>query len=83
MQTATRETIFLNFDPQSAKAQELLHQLKESNEFELMGTTRYPVDLSIDPDFKSKPLYSIDEYIDSLAKIVGKRFGMNDIRDAK
>lgn len=38
--------------------------------------------ISIDPDFKSKPMYSVDEYFDGLAKDLGEEFGMNDIREA-
>lgn len=36
--------------------------------------------LSIDPDFKSKPMYTVEEYFDGLAKDLGEEFGMNDIR---
>ena len=38
--------------------------------------------ISIDPDFKSKPMYTVDEYFDGLAKDLGAEFGMNDIREA-
>ena len=38
--------------------------------------------LSIDPDFKSKPMYTVEEYFDGLAKDLGEEFGMNDIREA-
>lgn len=38
--------------------------------------------LSVDPDFKNKPMYSVDEYFDGLAKELGEEFGMNDIREA-
>ena len=38
--------------------------------------------LSIDPDFKNKPMYSIEEYFDGLAKDLGEEYGMNDIREA-
>lgn len=37
--------------------------------------------ISIDPDFKSKPMYSVDEYFDGLAKDLGEEFGMKDIRE--
>ena len=37
---------------------------------------------SIDPDFKSKPMYTVDEYFDKLAKDLGEHFGMEDIREA-
>ena len=38
--------------------------------------------ISIDPDFKSKPMYTVEEYFDGLAKDLGAEFGMDDIRDA-
>lgn len=38
--------------------------------------------LSIDPDFKKKPMYSVEEYFDGLAKDLGEEYGMNDIREA-
>ena len=38
--------------------------------------------LSIDPDFKNKPLYTVEEYFDGLAKDLGEEYGMNDIREA-
>ena len=38
--------------------------------------------ISVDPDFKSKPMYTVDEYFDGLAKDLGEEFGMNDIREA-
>jgi len=38
--------------------------------------------LSIDSDFKNKPMYTVDEYFDGLAKDLGEEFGMNDIREA-
>ena len=38
--------------------------------------------ISIDPDYKSKQMYSVDEYFDGLAKDLGEEFGMNDIREA-
>lgn len=38
--------------------------------------------LSIDPDFKNKPMYSVEEYFDGLAKDLGEEYGMNDIREA-
>ena len=38
--------------------------------------------ISIDPDFKSKPMYTVEEYFDGLAKDLGEEFGMNDIREA-
>ena len=38
--------------------------------------------LSIDPDFKNKPMYTVEEYFDGLAKDLGEEYGMNDIREA-
>ena len=38
--------------------------------------------LSIDPDFKNKPMYTVEEYFDGLAKELGEQYGMNDIREA-
>ena len=38
--------------------------------------------ISIDPDFKNKPMYTVEEYFDGLAKDLGEEFGMNDIREA-
>ena len=38
--------------------------------------------LSIDPYFKNKPMYSVEEYFDGLAKDLGEEYGMNDIREA-
>ena len=38
--------------------------------------------LSIDPDFKNKPMYTVEEYFDGLAKDFGEEYGMNDIREA-
>ena len=38
--------------------------------------------LSIDPDFKNKPMYTFEEYFDGLAKDLGEEYGMNDIREA-
>ena len=38
--------------------------------------------LSIDPDFKNKPRYTVEEYFDGLAKDLGEEYGMNDIREA-
>ena len=37
----------------------------------------------IDPDFKSKPMYSSEEYWDKFAKGLGHCYGLNDIRDAQ
>ena len=38
--------------------------------------------LSINPDFKNKPMYTVEEYFDGLAKDLGEEYGMNDIREA-
>jgi hypothetical protein len=38
--------------------------------------------LSIDPDFKNKPMYTVEEYFDGLAKDLGEEYGMSDIREA-
>jgi len=38
--------------------------------------------ISIDPDFKNKPMYTVEEYFDGLAKDLGEEFGVNDIREA-
>lgn len=38
--------------------------------------------LSIDPDFKNKTMYTVEEYFDGLAKDLGEEYGMNDIREA-
>ena len=38
--------------------------------------------LTIDPDFKNKPMYTVEEYFDGLAKELGEEFGMDDIREA-
>ena len=38
--------------------------------------------LSIDPDFKNKPMYTVEEYFDGLAKELGEEYGMKDIREA-
>ena len=38
--------------------------------------------LSIDPDFKNKPMYTVEEYFDCLAKDLGEEYRMNDIREA-
>jgi hypothetical protein len=38
--------------------------------------------LRIDPDFKNKPMYTVEEYFDGLAKELGEEYGMNDIREA-
>lgn len=38
--------------------------------------------LKIDPDFKNKPMCTVDEYFDGLAKDLGAEFGMDDIRVA-
>ena len=38
--------------------------------------------LGIDPDFKNKPMYTVEEYFDGLAKDLGAEFGMDDIREA-
>ena len=38
--------------------------------------------LTIDPDFKNKPMYTVEEYFDGLAKELGEEYGMNDIREA-
>ena len=37
----------------------------------------------IDPDFKQKPMYSSEEYWDRFAKGLGRRYGLNDIREAE
>lgn len=36
----------------------------------------------IDPDFKLKPTYPMEEVFDELCRRVGKHYGLNDIRDA-
>ena len=36
--------------------------------------------LSIDPDFKNKPMCTVDEYFDGLAKELDKELGMDDVR---
>ena len=38
--------------------------------------------LRIDPGFKNKPMYTVDEYFDGLAKDLGEEYGMEDIRAA-
>ena len=35
--------------------------------------------LTVDPDFKNKPMYTVEEYFDGLAKDLGAEFGMDDI----
>lgn len=36
--------------------------------------------LSIDPDFKNKPMCTVDEYFDGLAKELDEELGMDDVR---
>ncbi len=36
----------------------------------------------IDADFKSKPMYTVDEFMDELCHRVGALYGLNDIREA-
>lgn len=37
----------------------------------------------IDPDFRTKPMISKEEFFDELYHEVGKQFGLADIREAK
>ena len=39
--------------------------------------------LLIDPDFKSKPMFTSEEYWDKFAEELGRHYGLADIRDAK
>lgn len=35
---------------------------------------------TIDPDYKNQPLYSLDDFANHFAKILGQRYGIEDIR---
>ena len=37
----------------------------------------------IDPDWRSKPTYSVDEAFEKIYKHLGRLYGLNDIREAK
>ena len=37
----------------------------------------------IDPDWRNKPMYSEDEFWNMAYADLGKRYGMNDIREAE
>lgn len=37
----------------------------------------------IDPDFKSKPMLTTEQFFDKLCKRVGSYYGLADIRDAE
>ncbi len=37
----------------------------------------------IDPDFKLKPTYPMEEVFDEFCKELGQLYGLNDIREAK
>ena len=83
MQTATRQTVMLNFDPSSIKAQEVMKQIHDSNEFVVTDDIFAPIDLRVDPNYKNQPHYTHEEFWDAAYKELGRLYGMNDIRDAK
>lgn len=65
----------------STKRWERLMELERyAKEAERMARVDIVPITSIDPDFKSKPTYTVDEYFDKLAKDLGRHFGMDDIR---
>jgi len=83
MRTAVRESVIPNYGLSSVNLQEpALQELKDDEDI-LLEQIYADVDLSIDPDFESKPLYTINEYIDGLAKKLGQHYGLNDIREAR
>ena len=47
-----------------------------------MGLQPLHQQITVDSDFKNKPMYTVEEYFDGLAKDLGEEFGMNDIREA-
>ena len=86
MQTAVREIGRPIFVPLDATVQEVPVQqveLNEDDEFECLGNFDYPVDMSFDPDFKKKSLYTHEEIWDDFCKKLGQHYGLADIRDAK
>lgn len=83
MQTAVREKAMPTFVPIRMKNSNIPEQKQELNEDEILEQCFAGVDLRIDPDFKSQPMYTHEEFWDMACKGLGKLYGLDDIRDAQ
>ena len=84
MQAVAREAVMPTHVPFGANTREAVKPVLENDEFESLGDFDYPVeDLTIDPDFKSKRLYTHEEIWDDFCQKLGQHYGLADIRDAR
>ncbi len=56
---------------------------RQAKELEKLARAAVMPAVQIDPDFKSKPTYTVDEFIDTLAKDLGQHYGVGDIRNVR
>ncbi len=56
---------------------------RQAKELEKIARAAAMPAVQIDPDFKSKPTYTVDEFIDTLAKDLGQHYGVGDIRNVR
>ena len=66
----------------------MVYMLPYSEQKQLLTKVSYNLALNdpeplIDPDWKSKPTYSVDDAFEKVYKHLGSLYGLNDIREAK
>lgn len=67
---------------------DMVYMLPYSEQKQLVTKVSYHLALNdpeplIDPDWRSKPTYSVDEVFEKVYKHLGGLYGLNDIREAK
>ena len=67
---------------------DMVYMLPYSEQKQLITKVSYNLALNdpeplIDPDWRSKPTYSVDEVFEQVYKHLGSLYGLNDIREAK
>lgn len=66
----------------------MVNMLPYNEQRQLINRVHYNLALSeeeplIDPRWREKPMYSVDEAFEMAYKHLGKLYGLNDIREAK
>ena len=66
----------------------MVYMLPYSEQKQLLTKVSYNLALNnpeplIDPDWRSKPTYSVDEVFEKVYKHLGGLYGLDDIREAK
>lgn len=81
-------TIMVETQPTFQSVLNMVNMLPYKEQKQLITTVQYNLALCdaeplIDPNWKERPMYSVDEVFEKAYKHLGELYGLNDIREAK